>query len=455
MTIRTTPTDAFTQQLVRIDQLIATGKLPQAGKLLNTAHRRDPHDPRPLLLGAKLARAANNPQGELQAVQRAVALSPEWPVSVMELAFVLSRQQQHTEALEQARKAVALAPDDLEVLSRAIAVANAASNAEQALEWARTALALVPEDRMTLPGAQLLRYEVAQQLVRTGQHAQAQPLFARLLEELPDSPGAHQGALACAAALGDTGLQRQHADALLALEPDNTLYQYQRAIAYGETPTTQPADVVANLFDDYASRFDMHLVGGLKYRVPELVTQRLLELYPDRKFNLLDLGCGTGLMAIFLGPIEGHIIGADLSEKMLEQAARTRLYSRLHHVNVLDALRETPSDHYEVITCNDVLVYVGDLAEVIPNAWRILKPGGHFIFSCETAAEDEANLVLRSPSNRYAHKASHVEQLCRQAGFDDIRIEHLEQLRMEGGQPLPGFLVLARKPAGHADPAAA
>lgn len=455
MTIRTIPTDAFTRQLARIDQMIATGKLPQAGKLLNTTHRRDPHDPRVLLLGAKLARAANNPQGELQAVQRAVALSPEWPVSVMELAFVLSRQQQHAEALEQAHKAIALAPNDLEVLSRAVAVANSASNPEQALEWARAALALVPESRMTLPGAQLLRFEVAQQLARTGQHLQAQPLFARLLEEVPDSPGAHQGALACAAALGDTALQRQHADALLALDPDNTLYQYQRAIAYGETPTTQPADVVANLFDDYASRFDMHLVGGLKYRVPELVTQRLLELYPDRKFNLLDLGCGTGLMAIFLGPIEGHIIGADLSEKMLEQAARTRLYSRLHHVNVLDALRETPSDHYEVITCNDVLVYVGDLAEVIPNAWRILKPGGHFIFSCETAAEDEANLVLRSPSNRYAHKASHVEQLCRQAGFDDIRIEHLEQLRMEDGQPLPGFLVLARKPAGHADPAAA
>ena len=113
---------------------------------------------------------------------------------------------------------------------------------------------------------------------------------------------------------------------------------------------------------------------------------------------------------------------------------------------MLDALRETPADHYEAITCTDVLVYVGELAPVIPNALRILKPGGHFIFSCEAAGEDEADLVLREASNRYAHKASAVERQCREAGFDAVTIEHLPTLRMEGGQPLPGFLVTARKP---------
>ena len=81
-----------------------------------------------------------------------------------------------------------------------------------------------------------------------------------------------------------------------------------------------------------------------------------------------------------------------------------------------------------------------------PNAHRILKAGGHFIFSCEAVAEDEADLVLRK-SQRYAHKASHVERLCREAGFDDVEIEHLPALRMENNEPLPGFLVVAHKPA--------
>jgi len=111
---------------------------------------------------------------------------------------------------------------------------------------------------------------------------------------------------------------------------------------------------------------------------------------------------------------------------------------------VLDALRDTPSDHYEAITCCDVLVYVGDLSEVIPNALRILKPGGHFIFSCEAAAEDEEDMVLRA-TGRFAHKASAVQRLCEEAGVGSVEIEQLPQLRTEGGEPLPGFLVTVRK----------
>lgn len=445
MSTRKIPTDPFTRQLQRIDQMIAAQRLQEASQALNALQRRDRHDPRLFLLGIKLARAANNPRGELEAARRAVELSPEWAVSVMELAHVLSRQGQHADAVEQARRAIALAPDELslEVLARAVWIASLAGNHEHGIGWARSALRLDPQ-------AQPLRYELARLLVHAGQHQEALEWFTGLLEELPDSPGARMGAMRCARALGDAELERRHADALLADEPGNSHYQYLHAVAHGRPPETQPEDSIAQLFDDYAERYDAHLMRGLKYRLPEMVAQRLLELHPDRRFNLLDLGCGTGLLAIFLGPIEGHIIGADLSEKMLGQAARTGLYSRLHQVNILDALRETPAELYEAIACNDVLVYVGELAEVIPNAWRILKPGGHFIFSCETAAEDEPDLVLRLPSNRYAHKASHVERLCRQAGFDEVRIEHLQQLRMEGGEPLPGFLVVARKP-GHAD----
>ena len=257
--------------------------------------------------------------------------------------------------------------------------------------------------------------------------------------------------------LGDQSEAQRLADVLIIRNPDDEQVRYWHAVAHGQTPKTQPEASVTGLFDDYAQRFDLHLVGGLKYRAPERVAQILLALRPDRRFNVLDLGCGTGLLGVYLGRLHGHLIGVDLSEKMIEQAARHGVYSRFHHVNILDALRDTPADHYEVITCLDALVYVGDLAPVIPNALRILKAGGHFIFTCEAASEGEADLVLRPDSNRYAHKASAVERQCREAGFDEVKIEHLESLRNEGGKALPGFIVIARKPlAAPADaPAAA
>ena len=185
------------------------------------------------------------------------------------------------------------------------------------------------------------------------------------------------------------------------------------------------------------------MVRGLKYRLPKLVAELIQGKYPDLKLNVLDLGCGTGLLGVCLGRIQGALVGVDLSEAMTAQAMRHNVYDRFHHVNVLDALAETPDSLYDVIAALDVFIYVGDLTAAIPDAHRILVPGGHLIFSCETAAEDGPQLVLR-PTGRYAHKRSHVEALCRSAGFADLSVEDCD-LRLEQGQPLSGFLVVARK----------
>ena len=144
-----------------------------------------------------------------------------------------------------------------------------------------------------------------------------------------------------------------------------------------------------------------------------------------------------------LGRIDGFLIGVDLSEAMTAQAMRHNVYDRFHHVNVLDALQETPASLYDVIAALDVFIYAGALSTAVPNAHRILVPGGRLIFSCETAQEDEADLVLR-PTGRYAHKRSQVEALCRSAGFAEVSIE-ASDLRLEAGQPIAGYLVVATK----------
>lgn len=440
---QTIPNDPFTQELQRIGQWIAAGQLPEAAQALNAAQQRFPRDARIALLGVRLADKAGNLPGAMQAARRAVALEPGWHVALTELAVLLARQGENKEALAQMRHAVALQPSNVQVLRVASAVARQAGEVEQAMTWAHTSLQHDPADTE-------LRLGLAGMLAGQGQHAQARKEYEHVLQAQPNQAEALWGLLMCAIHLKDGDEAKRLADIFIIRLPDDERVRYWHAIAHGQTPATQPPSVVGSLFDDYAPRFDLHLVRGLQYKVPQRAAEILLAQYPDRRFNLLDLGCGTGLLGLYLGPIQGFMIGVDLSEPMIAQAARHNLYARFHKVNLLDALRDTPSEHYEAIACLDALVYVGDLAPVIPNALRILKPGGCFIFSCETAAEDEPDLVLRTGSNRYAHKASAVERACREAGFGDVRIEHLEALRMERGQPLPGFLVTARKPAATA-----
>jgi predicted TPR repeat methyltransferase len=253
------------------------------------------------------------------------------------------------------------------------------------------------------------------------------------------------GRVQTALAMGNGALAVKDCEALLALHPDDEEVLYYLALARGETPKRQPAKMVRSMYDGVAELFDQHLVAGLKYKLPRDVARLITERYPDRKLNILDLGCGTGLLGASLGRIEGAMVGVDLSVPMIQQAMRHNVYDRFHNVDVLDALDATPESLYDVIAALDVFVYVGDASKAIPDAFRILRSGGHFIFSCETALDSEADLVLR-PTNRFAHKASHIESTCRAAGFEQVTLEPVV-IRLENNQPVEGFLAVARKPA--------
>ena len=434
-----TSDDPFTRELQRIRRLISEGLLPLAAQALNAAQDQAPEDPRVPLLGMRLADKAGNLKGAIQAARRALALAPNWHVAMLELGVLLSRNGDASEAMRLAQDAVNLDPSDPQVLGTASAIAYGSGGRPQALEWIERAVRHNPDDAR-------LRLALGQALVEFKRHAEALPHFEWLAERSPNDTNVVLGLMSCALSAGDSATAQRHADHALALEPQDPHVQYWHGVAHGNTPPTQPDEVISNLFDGYADRFQSHLVDTLQYRVPDRIAQILTQAHPDRRFNLLDLGCGTGLVGARLGSIEGYIVGVDLSPRMIEEAAKLGVYAKFHQINVLDAVSHTPADLYEAITMAVVLVYLGDLAPVAPGALRVLKPGGHFIFSCERATDAEPDLVLRAGSNRYAHRTSAVERICQDAGFTDIQIEDLPVLRMESGQPVPGFLVTARKP---------
>lgn len=438
MTASITPHDPLVKRLHAIQKLITANQLPEAASKLNAAVKASPDDPRIYLLGSRLAEAAGNPQGAQDGAKRAVSLAPGWHVAVTEYASLLSRQNRFEEALAQATRAVSLAPDDLEVLTQVIDIAHRAQHTELALQWLARAAAIAPQNVT-------FRHLIATDLRYVGRYDESIAVYDGLLKALPDDRKALLGRAQAAYGKGDRARALQDCDLLLGMDPGNEEYKFLHALASGTTPPTQPVAVFKDVFDAAAPLFDQHLVRGLRYQLPKQVAELITNRYPGLKLNLLDLGCGTGLLGVCLGRIDGALIGVDISEKMIEQAIRHNVYDRFHQVNLLDALTETPDALYDVITALDVFIYSGDLTLAIPNSHRILVPGGHLIFSCETALEEEADLVLR-PSMRYAHKRSHVESLCKAAGFADVSIEATD-LRMENNEPVAAFIVVARKQA--------
>jgi predicted TPR repeat methyltransferase len=438
MTSTATYPDPLVKRLQAVQGLINKGKLPDAAKKLNEARKASPDDPRIYLLGMRLAEAAGNAKGAEESARKAVDLSPAWPVAVTELALLLARQNKFSDAIAFARKALQLDGNNPTVLGYAIDIAHRALQVDLAIEWLDRAIALVPDN-------QHLKYLLARDLRQSGNFERAIATYDVLLAAAPNYAEARLGRLQSHLQKGDLASAGKDGDALLALAPENEEHQYWSEVAHGRTPAKQPLSMVRKMYDGIAEVFDQHLVAGLKYKLPREVARIITERYPDKKLNVLDLGCGTGLLGACLGRIDGGMIGVEISTKMIEQAAKHGVYDRFHNVDLFDALRETPPALYDVVAALDVFIYVGNITGAIPDAARLLRAGGHFIFSCEAAAEDEPDMVLRR-SQRYAHKPSHIEAACRAAGFSEVSIEPLD-LRNEASEPVKGFLVVARKPA--------
>ena len=105
------------------------------------------------------------------------------------------------------------------------------------------------------------------------------------------------------------------------------------------------------------------------------------ESYPR---PLLDLGCGDGLIAgVLFGP-GGVDAGMDPWLDQLQQAARSGVYRWVqqasgHHLPY-------PSNTFAAVFSNSVLEHIPDVAPVIREVGRVLRPGGRFTFTVPSDA---------------------------------------------------------------------
>lgn len=100
--------------------------------------------------------------------------------------------------------------------------------------------------------------------------------------------------------------------------------------------------------------------------------------------SVLDIGCGTGLLAQRLAAGTPYI-GIDLSEAAVTQA------DQLHLVNATfiaaDANCYEPSQTFDIIVFNESLWYLKNPGDQVKRYQRFLTPGGYFVVSMWYAAE--------------------------------------------------------------------
>ena len=428
---------SYIAMLHQVQRDIDNKNFAEAAKRLNSLVSARPSDPRIYLLGSKLAEANGHADGMLKAAEKVVALAPDWLPGITHLAAVLITQGKRAEALSVVERGYKLARDSADALKRLITVAHAA----RAYELSQRLLERV--ERLE-PTSQSVKLALARNLAALGRHAESLDQLNQLLITNPDDMAMVAERARGLILAGRPAEAKPDADRLIDSDPNNPAYRFIAQLASGQIPDRQPAELIQSTFDGYAADYDQHLVTQLRYQLPKRVAERIFEWFPERRLNVLDLGCGTGLLGVCLGRIGGALIGVDLSAEMLERAAAHNVYDRLHHTDLLDAVRETPDSLYQVIAACDVLIYVGDLASVVTNAHRILVPGGYLVFSVEALEDSSEDFTLEPTTLRYRHHANYLHRLVSEAGFAEGQLE-IGSFRQQGGQPVKSYLVVARK----------
>ena len=293
------------------------------------------------------------------------------------------------------------------------------------------------------------RAEYAKMLSQNGDHAAAADLMAQALDLVPAwAAGWFQ--------LGDiaekAGEKDRAVEALRrTMELDrNDIFGAGLKIARieGKTPPLPPSAYVAQLFNDYAGRFDEALVERLNYTVPAKLAALVGgHVGPGHKFfDAVDLGCGTGLFGAEIASNCYRLEGYDIADSMLAKAAAKKIYNHLGRADI--SLPPEQSGLFgqprraDLVSAADVMMYLGDLRAAFANVAALIKPDGLFAFSVEKAA-DEAGFELRS-SLRYAHSETHVVSQLYTNGLETLATEETV-IRNDAGEPITGLLFLARK----------
>ncbi len=164
--------------------------------------------------------------------------------------------------------------------------------------------------------------------------------------------------------------------------------------------------------------------------------------YIDRHAGLagkrvLDVGCGGGILAEAMASRGAEVTGIDLGEAPLSVAELHLLesgqsveYRRI----AAEELAEEMPEHFDIVTCMEMLEHVPDPSSIIRACSRLVKPEGHVFFSTLNRNPKSFLLaivgaeyilgMLPKGTHEYAKfiRPSELDHWARQAGLEMVDI---------------------------------
>lgn len=158
--------------------------------------------------------------------------------------------------------------------------------------------------------------------------------------------------------------------------------------------------------------------------------------------QVLDVGCGGGILADAMARRGAQVLGIDLADKSLKVAQLHALEAQTPNIayrNVaVEQLAAEEPQRFDVVTCMEMLEHVPDPASVVQACAQLVKPGGMVFLStinrnpwafalAIVGAEYVLNMLPRG-THEYARFITPAEMaaFCRAAGMSPVQEKGLE-----------------------------
>ncbi|MEI8171145.1 MAG: bifunctional 2-polyprenyl-6-hydroxyphenol methylase/3-demethylubiquinol 3-O-methyltransferase UbiG [Rhodoferax sp.] len=170
------------------------------------------------------------------------------------------------------------------------------------------------------------------------------------------------------------------------------------------------------------------------HQINPLRLEWINSLSPLKGQQVLDVGCGGGILTDAMSHAGAQVLGIDLSAKALKVAQLHALEAQTPNVQYrevsVEALAELQSASFDAVTCMEMLEHVPDPASVVRACAKLVKPGGWVFFStlnrspksfllAVVGAEYILNMLPRG-THEYAKmiRPSELASYCRTSGLN-------------------------------------
>ena len=196
-------------------------------------------------------------------------------------------------------------------------------------------------------------------------------------------------------------------------------------------------------FNKAASKWDEN---PKRLKMAKQIVERMAqEVTFDSSANVLDYGCGTGLVSLELAKLVGNVTGVDASTGMLDILNQKITEAHVANINTVVCEYSDPTfgkfGPFDMAVSSMVMHHIDNPAQFLSALYNVILPGGHVLIADLDEEDGNFHEDMTGVHHKGFSRDRFIETLSA-AGFTEVRVTKAHTMTRETTSGLKDYTVL-------------